>query len=39
LGAEPFVEQLLQEVLAWSRESGQSDDITVVVIDVKEQEK
>jgi sigma-B regulation protein RsbU (phosphoserine phosphatase) len=39
LGAEPFVEQLLKEVLAWSRESGrpgQSDDITVVVVDVKE---
>ncbi len=42
LGAEPFVEQLLREVLAWPRESdqpGQSDDITVVVIDVKEREK
>jgi sigma-B regulation protein RsbU (phosphoserine phosphatase) len=42
LGAEPFVEQLLKEVLAWSWEDGQpgqSDDITVVVIDVKEREK
>jgi phosphoserine phosphatase RsbU/P len=42
LKAEPFVEQLLKEVLAWSRENdrpGQSDDITVVVIDVKEPEK
>src|ERR1700722_18871452 len=41
LRAEPFVEQLLKEVLAWSWESGrpgQSDDITVVVIDVKERE-
>jgi serine phosphatase RsbU (regulator of sigma subunit) len=40
--AEPFVEQLLKEVLAWSWEDGQpgqSDDITVVVIDVKEREK
>jgi sigma-B regulation protein RsbU (phosphoserine phosphatase) len=42
LEAGPFVEQLLKEVLAWSQESGgpgQSDDITVVVIDVKEREK
>ena len=42
LGAEPFVDQLLKEVLAWSLESdqpGQSDDITMVVIDVKEREK
>lgn len=42
LKAEPFVERLLKEVLAWSRNSGQpgqSDDITVVVIDVKEREK
>jgi sigma-B regulation protein RsbU (phosphoserine phosphatase) len=40
--AEPFVEQLLKEVLAWSWEDGQpgqSDDITMVVIDVKEREK
>jgi sigma-B regulation protein RsbU (phosphoserine phosphatase) len=38
LAVEPFVEQLLQEVLAWSRESGQpgqSDDITLVVVDVR----
>ena len=42
LEAELFVEQLLKKVLAWPRESGrpgQSDDITVVVIDVKEREK
>lgn len=38
LAAEPFVERLLKEVLAWSHERdqpGQSDDITLVVIDVK----
>lgn len=38
LAAEPFVDQLLREVLAWSHESGQpgqSDDITLVVIDVR----
>ena len=42
LKAEPFVEQLLKEVLVWSRESGgpgQSDDITVIVIDVRERGK
>jgi sigma-B regulation protein RsbU (phosphoserine phosphatase) len=42
LGAEPFVEQLLKDVLAWSLEGGrpgQTDDITVVVIDVKERQK
>jgi serine phosphatase RsbU (regulator of sigma subunit) len=42
LGAELFVEQLLKGVLDWSRESGQpgqSDDITMVVIDVREREK
>jgi serine phosphatase RsbU (regulator of sigma subunit) len=41
LGAGPFVEQLLKEVLAWSRENGrpgQSDDITVIVVDVKERD-
>lgn len=38
LTAEPFVEQLLREVLDWSSESGQPgqlDDITLVVVDVK----
>jgi sigma-B regulation protein RsbU (phosphoserine phosphatase) len=38
LAAEPFVEQLLREVLDWSCESGQPgqrDDITLVVVDVK----
>jgi sigma-B regulation protein RsbU (phosphoserine phosphatase) len=38
LAAEPFIEQLLREVLDWSCESGQPgqrDDITLVVVDVK----
>jgi sigma-B regulation protein RsbU (phosphoserine phosphatase) len=38
LAGEPFVEQLLREVLDWSCESGQPgqlDDITLVVVDVK----
>jgi phosphoserine phosphatase RsbU/P len=38
LAAEPFVEQLLREVLDWSCENGQPgqlDDITLVVVDVK----
>jgi sigma-B regulation protein RsbU (phosphoserine phosphatase) len=38
LGAEQFVDLLLKKVLAWSRgESmkGQEDDITIVVIDIK----
>jgi phosphoserine phosphatase RsbU/P len=33
-GAEQFVEQLLEEALAWSR-NGQKDDITIVAIDLK----
>jgi sigma-B regulation protein RsbU (phosphoserine phosphatase) len=33
-GAEEFIEQLLEEVLAWSR-GGQKDDITIVTIDLK----
>jgi phosphoserine phosphatase RsbU/P len=42
LETEPFAEQLLNEVLAWSQKSnrsGQSDDITVIVIDVTEREE
>jgi hypothetical protein len=38
LAAEPFVDQLLREVLDWSGESGQPgqlDDITLIVVDVK----
>jgi serine phosphatase RsbU (regulator of sigma subunit) len=41
LQAEPFADQLLNDVLAWSRESarpGQSDDITLIVVDVKQRE-
>jgi sigma-B regulation protein RsbU (phosphoserine phosphatase) len=34
LGTEQFVELLLEEVLAWSR-NGQEDDITIVAIDLK----
>jgi sigma-B regulation protein RsbU (phosphoserine phosphatase) len=36
-GAEQFVDLLLKEVLAWSRDgtrAGQEDDITIVVIDI-----
>ncbi|MCU1260754.1 MAG: serine/threonine-protein phosphatase [Bryobacterales bacterium] len=39
LGTEPFADKLLKEVLAWSSGNGQesqADDITLVVIDVKE---
>jgi sigma-B regulation protein RsbU (phosphoserine phosphatase) len=42
LDAESFVQTLLNEVLAWSRQSGepaQADDITLVVIDVKQRQK
>ena len=39
LGAEQFVDLLLKNVLAWSRDGsmkGQKDDITIVVIDMKD---
>ena len=39
LGAEQFVDLLLKNVLAWSRDGtmkGQEDDITIVVIDMKD---
>jgi sigma-B regulation protein RsbU (phosphoserine phosphatase) len=39
LGAEQFVDLLLKNVLAWSRSGsakGQEDDITIVVIDMKD---
>jgi sigma-B regulation protein RsbU (phosphoserine phosphatase) len=39
LGAERFVDLLLENVLAWSRSGstkGQEDDITIVVIDMKD---
>jgi len=42
LGAEQFVDLLLKNVLAWSRSGstkGQEDDITIVVIDIKDGSK
>jgi serine phosphatase RsbU (regulator of sigma subunit) len=42
LGAEQFVDLLLENVLAWSRSGstkGQEDDITIVVMDIKDTAK
>jgi sigma-B regulation protein RsbU (phosphoserine phosphatase) len=42
LGAESFVDLLLKEVLAWSHggpSGGQEDDITIVVMDIKDSAK
>ena len=42
LGAEQFVDQLLKNVLAWSRSrstKGRRDDITIVVVDMEDGSK
>jgi hypothetical protein len=40
-GTEEFADNLLRDALAWSRDGrgkGQKDDITIVVIDLKNRE-
>jgi hypothetical protein len=42
LGADQFVDLLLKNVLAWSRSGstgGQEDDITIVVMDIRDSTK